>query len=124
MATVCDSALGDDADPNTGEAGERDAETVVGGEALDLDAFGFSASAVREYEDLAVSEDAVDVEDEDFDLIGACFRTQTHIAHDSWLERSEIIPVYPLTQPVNLFLVPVAFNPDICLLYLIDLAGI
>ncbi len=38
MATVWDLALGDDADAEAAEAGERDAEAVVGGEAFDLDA--------------------------------------------------------------------------------------
>ena len=63
-------ALGDDADAQATETGERDAETVVGGEA-----FGFDSMAVGtgNDEDLAVGEDAVDVEDEDFDVFCAGF---------------------------------------------------
>ena len=65
-------ALGEDAHADAVETGEGDAEAVVGGEAL-----GFDAVAVRagSDEDLAVGEDAVDVEDEDFDFAGAVFRS-------------------------------------------------
>ena len=62
-------ALGDDADADAGEASEGDAEAVVGGEAFDFDALCFGAGAVGDYDDLAVGEDAVYVEDEDFDLL-------------------------------------------------------
>ena len=63
-------ALGDDADAESAEATERDAEAVVGGEAFGLDAVAVGAG---DDEDLAVGEDAVDVEDEDFNVFGAGF---------------------------------------------------
>ena len=61
-------ALGDDADAEAAETGEGDAEAVVGGEALHLDSLPVRAG---DDVDLAVGEDAVYVEDEDFDLAGA-----------------------------------------------------
>ncbi len=64
-------ALGDDPDAHAGEAGEGDSEAVVSGEAFDFYALCFGAGAVGDDEDLAVCEDAVDVEDEDFDFLGA-----------------------------------------------------
>ncbi len=63
-------ALGDDADAQATEAAERDAEAVVGGEALGLDSLPVGAG---DDEDLAVGEDAVDVEDEDFDIFCEVF---------------------------------------------------
>ena len=53
------------------EAGERDAEAVVRGEAFDLDA---AAIGLRNDGDVSVGEDAVDVEDEDLDVAGAGLR--------------------------------------------------
>ena len=63
-------ALGDDADAETAETAEGDAEAVVGGEALGLDAVTL---CVGDDEDLAVGEDAVHVEDEDFYVLSAGF---------------------------------------------------
>ena len=63
-------ALGDDADAEAAETGEGDAEAIVGGEAFGLDSV---AVGVGDDEDLAVGEDAVDVEDEDFDVFSAGF---------------------------------------------------
>ena len=62
-------ALGDDAGAKAAEARERDAETVVR-----VEGFGLEAAAVEfgDDGDGAIGEDAVDVEDEDFDLAGAC----------------------------------------------------
>ena len=67
-------ALGDEADLEAGEAGERDAEAVVSGEAFYLDAFGVGCGGFGDDDDLSVGEDAVDVEEDDFDLLGAGFR--------------------------------------------------
>ncbi len=63
-------ALGDDADAEAAEATKADAETIVCGEA-----FGFNSLPVgaRDDEDLAVGEDAVYVEDEDFDIFCEVF---------------------------------------------------
>jgi len=63
-------AFGDDADPQTAQTSQRDPEAVVGGEALGLDPIAFS---VGNDEDLAVGENAIYVEDEDFDVFRAGF---------------------------------------------------
>src|SRR5579871_1170228 len=63
-------ALGDDADSQASEATERDAEAVVGSEALGLDSLPVWAG---DDEDLAVGEDAIYVEDEDFDVFCEVF---------------------------------------------------
>ena len=68
-------ALGDDADAQATEAGEGDAEAVVGAEALELEAGGVGGGGFGHEVELAVGEDAVDVEDEDFDVAGAVLRT-------------------------------------------------
>jgi hypothetical protein len=70
-------ALGDDADAESAEAGEGDAKAVVCGEALCFDAFGLGGRGFRDNKDLAVGEDAVYVEDEDFNLAGAVFRSHS-----------------------------------------------
>src|SRR5260370_5805256 len=64
-------AFGDNADAEARQAAEGNAEAVVGGEAL-----GFDSLPVRagDDEDLAVGEDSVYVEDEDFDFSGEIFR--------------------------------------------------
>jgi hypothetical protein len=63
-------ALGDDADAEAAETPEGDAKAVVRGETLGLNAMAF---CVGDDEDLAVGEDTVYVEDEDFDVFGAGF---------------------------------------------------
>ena len=63
--------LGNDAGAQAAEARKRDAETVVRGEALDLDA---RAVRLRNDGDVAVGQDAIDVEDEHFYVAGAGLR--------------------------------------------------
>ncbi len=81
-------ALGDDADAQATEARERDAEAVVGGEAFEFQAVplavgaGLAAVLGQEVE-LTVGEDAVDIEDEDFDLLGAGFSGKAHAQDDT-----------------------------------------
>jgi len=81
-------ALGDDAYAKATEAGERDAEAVVGGEAFDFNAgadrvFGGAGGGDGSDDDLSVGEDAIDVEDEDFDVAGAVFRGGGHTGDDT-----------------------------------------
>jgi hypothetical protein len=68
-------ALGNQADAQATEARESDAEAIVCGEAFDFEA---ELPAVRaglgNEEKLAVGENSIDVEDEDFDAAGAVFR--------------------------------------------------
>jgi hypothetical protein len=68
-------ALGDDADAETSEAGQGDAEAVVGAEALELETGSIGGGGFGNKVELAVGEDAVDVEDEDFNVAGAVLRT-------------------------------------------------
>jgi len=81
-------ALGDEADAQAAETGESDSEAVVGGEALEFEAGVFAvgtrlAVVFREEEELAVGEDSIDVEDEDFDAAGAVFRGEGHAIDDN-----------------------------------------
>ncbi len=62
--------LGDDANPESTETSEGDAEAVVGGETLGLDPVAFG---VGNDENLAVGKHAIYVEDEDFDVFRAGF---------------------------------------------------
>ena len=88
-------ALGDDADAQAAEASERDAEAVVRGKAFELEAgWGAIRRGLGEKEELAVGEDAVYVEDDDFDLAGAVFRGRgcvelTHLTMIAWRTNSE-----------------------------------
>lgn len=67
-------ALGDNADTQTAEAREGDTEAVVCGEALEFEAVLLAVGVgLGEEEELAVGENAVYVEDEDFDVAGAVF---------------------------------------------------
>ena len=72
-------ALGDDADPKAAEACERNPQAVMCSESFYLKAMAFAVEAglaviFRDEEELAVGEDSIDVEDEDFDAAGAVFR--------------------------------------------------
>ena len=71
-------ALGDEAELEAGEAGERYAETIVRVEAFDFDTFAVGSGHDG---DVAVGEDAVDVEEEDFDAAGAGFCSESFRAH-------------------------------------------
>ncbi len=64
-------AFGDDAGAQAAEPGKRDAEAIVCTEAFDLDA---GAVGLRNDSDVAVGQDAVDVEDEHFDVACAGLR--------------------------------------------------
>jgi hypothetical protein len=68
-------SLGDEADAQASETGERDAEAVVGGEAFEFETVLTSVEAGLGKEvELAVGEDTIDVEEQDLDAAGAIFR--------------------------------------------------
>ena len=82
-------ALGDQADAETADAGERDAEAVVSGEALELDAVGVRRGGFGQNVDLAVREDAVDVEDDEFDIARAVLCG----GHAAMISAARLLPV-------------------------------
>ena len=72
-------ALGDEADAQAAETRESDAEPIVGGKAFHFQtmplAVGTGLAVIfGDEEKLAVGQDAINVEDEDFDAAGAIFR--------------------------------------------------
>ena len=97
-------SLGDDADAEAAETTEGDAEAVVGGEAFGLDAV---AVGVWDDEDLAVGEDAVDVEDEYFDVFGAGFS-----GHSMMIPWRAWKPPAMVSRYMKR-LAPVSFHPDV-----------
>jgi hypothetical protein len=72
-------ALGDETDTQAAETGKRDAEAVVGGEALEFEAVltAIEAGLGKEVE-LSVGEDTLDVEEQDLNAAGAVFRGYGH----------------------------------------------
>jgi hypothetical protein len=99
--------LGYDADPQPPQTSKGDAKAVVGGKTLGLDPIAFG---VGNDENLTVGENAIYVEDEDFDVFRAGF--SGHPLMIPWRAEEEFASArQDIERPSGL--TPVTFNPDI-----------
>lgn len=85
--------LGDDTDPQSTQTSKRDAEAIVGGETLGLDPIAFG---VGNDENLAVGENAIYIEDKDFNVFRAGFNG--HSLMIPWRAEEEFAPARQISN--------------------------
>jgi hypothetical protein len=87
----------------------------VGVKTFDFDALAVGAG---HYRDVAIGEDAIDVEEEDFDTVGACGVIERHDQNDTAASTHDALAAVVCGNA----LAPAAFDPDVAIVTMLPAA--